>query len=100
VGAGPGNNGGTTYVTPRTLITYGPAFKTKKRRPVFLFTDATGQPGTSFFCKLDRRRWHSCGSPLKLSRLGVGKHVLRVKGVNALGIAEEQPVQRKFRVVG
>jgi Tol biopolymer transport system component len=99
VGAGPGNNGGT-YVTPRTLITYGPAFKTKKRRPVFLFTDATGQPGTSFFCKLDRHGWHSCGSPLKLSRLGAGKHVLRIKGVNALGVGEEKPVQRSFQVVG
>jgi Tol biopolymer transport system component len=90
---------GIVYVTPDTLITYGPAFKTRKRRPVFRFTDATGQPGTFFFCKLDRRRWRSCGSPLKLSPLGTGKHVLRVKAVNAVGTSEPQPVQRAFKVV-
>jgi hypothetical protein len=100
-GGTTGNNGrgGVRYVTPETLITYGPAFKTRKRRPVFRFTDSTGQPGTSFLCKVDRRGWHSCGSPLKLSSLSRGRHVFRVKGVNALGDREPVPVQRAFKVM-
>jgi hypothetical protein len=36
---------------------------------------------------------------LKLSPLSKGKHVLRVKAVNAVGTSEPQPVQRSFKVV-
>ena len=49
------HSGGIAFVTPETQITFGPAFKTRKRRAVFRFVDATGQPGTRFVCKLDRR---------------------------------------------
>ena len=102
--AGTGSDGvkkhdGIPYVKPLTRITFGPAAKTRSRRPVFRFTDATGQPGTSFRCKLDRRRWTRCGSPFKLKRLEGGRHVFRVKGVNAVGSWEERPASRAFKVV-
>jgi hypothetical protein len=87
------------YETPKTRITFGPAFKTRIRRPVFRFTDSTGQPGTKFLCKLDRRHWHSCSSPTKLRRVSRGRHVFQVKGVNAVGVAEAKPSRRKFKVV-
>jgi hypothetical protein len=93
-------NGGVTYVAPQTLITFGPSSKTKKRRPVFRFTDATEQLGTSFFCRVDRHRWTPCNSPRKLSRLAPGGHLFRVKARNAVGVWGSQPVQRKFKVVG
>jgi hypothetical protein len=93
------HSGGVSYVTPETQITFGPAFKTRARRPVFRFTDETGQPGTSFFCRLDRQRWRSCSSPSKLKRLSPGKHVFKVKGVNAVGVWDPQPVKRSFKVV-
>ena len=57
---------------PRRRVTFGPSFKTRKRRPVFRFIDATGQPGTTFLCRVDKRRWKPCASPLKLPRLGRG----------------------------
>ena len=47
-----------------------------------------------------RRRWKPCASPLKLPRLGKGRHVLRVKGMNALGVWEAAPSKRRFKVVG
>lgn len=87
------------FEIPQTLITFGPAFKTRARSPVFRFTDATGQDGTKFICKLDRRRWKSCSSPLKLKKLDRGKHAFRVKGVNASGEWEARPTRRKFKVV-
>ncbi len=93
------HSGGIAFVTPETQITFGPAFKTRVRRPVFRFTDETGQPGTSFLCRLDRERWRSCSSPSKLQRLVPGKHVFKVKGVNAVGIWDPQPVKRSFKVV-
>jgi len=90
---------GIPYVTPVTRITYGPAFKTRQRRPVFRFTDTTGQPGTRFLCKVDRAGWRSCGSPLRLKPVGPGKHLFEVRGVNAAGTTESQPVKRSFKVV-
>jgi hypothetical protein len=102
-----GTSGGTTpthdgiaYVTPLTRITFGPAFKTRVSRPVFRFTDATGQPGTTFICRIDRRRWTRCGSPTRLKRLGRGRHVFRVKARNAVGTWEARPAARRFKLVG
>ena len=93
------HSGGIAYVTPEALITFGPSFKTRKRAAVFRFVDSTGQPGTSFFCKLDRRSWRSCSSPLKLKRLRPAKHVFKVKAVNAVGVWQPQPVRHSFKVV-
>lgn len=96
-GSGPG---GIAYVVPVTRITFGPAFKTRARRPAFQFVDATGQPGTTFICKLDRQRWKPCASPSRLKHLRRGRHVFQVKGRNAIGEWEERPTKRAFKLVG
>ena len=93
------HSGGIAYVTPATRITFGPSFKTRRRRAVFRFTDSTGQPGTRFICKLDRRRWRSCSSPKRLKRFRRGRHVFKVKAVNAAGAWEARPVKRRFKLV-
>jgi len=90
---------GIAYVAPLTRITFGPSAKTRYRRPVFRFTDSTGQPGTHFTCSLDRGRWKPCGTPLKLPRLRPGRHVFKVKAVNAVDVPETHPVSRVFKVV-
>jgi Tol biopolymer transport system component len=87
------------YVTPHTRITFAPASKTRDRRPVFRFTDSTGQAGTRFHCKVDRHAWKACRSPLRLRRLDRGRHLLSIKAVNAVGIAEPQTAKRSFKVV-
>jgi len=88
-----------TYVTPHTRITFAPAAKTRSRSPVFRFTDSTGQPGTSFSCKLDRKPWRACTSPLRLKRLGRGKHTLEIEAKNGAGEVEPVPAKRRFKVV-
>jgi len=90
---------GFEYLVPRTRITFAPASKTRSRSPVFRFTDSTGQSGTTFQCKVDRKPWRRCSSPLRLKRLGRGKHVLQIKAINAAGDVEPQPVKRAFKVV-
>jgi len=90
---------GISYATPLTKITYGPAAKTRKRRPVFRFADMTEQPGTKFRCRVDRGRWTGCSSPLRLKRLSLGRHVFRVKGVNAVGAWDARAASRSFKVV-
>jgi len=87
------------YVTPHTRITFAPASKTRARRPVFRFTDLTGQVGTRFSCKVDRRPWKPCSSPLRVKRLSLGRHVVAVRAVNAAGTGEPLPVKRRFKVV-
>ncbi len=87
-------------LTPRTRITMGPASKTRKRTAVFRFTDTTGDaPGTTFFCKVDRRKWQRCSSPLHLRRLRLKRHVLRVKAIDPAGNAEPKGAKRRFKVV-
>jgi hypothetical protein len=87
-------------LTPRTRITMGPASKTRKRKAVFRFKDSTGDaPGTTFFCKFDRRKWKKCSSPLNLRGLKLKGHVLRVKAVDPAGNAEAKPAKRRFKVV-
>lgn len=106
-GGGGGTNGGSgavvrngiVYVTPLPRITFGPASKTRLRRPVFRFIDSTEQPGTKFFCRVDRQRWAQCTSPLKLKKLKLGRHVFSVKAVNAVGMPSASPVKRQFKVV-
>jgi len=97
----PGGNGpsGPAFVTPETTITFGPAAKTRKHKVVFRFNDATEQPGSSFVCKLDRRRWHACSSPKRLRKLSFGRHTFAVKAVNHIGVWDDRPAKRGFKVV-
>lgn len=102
-GGGQGGEGsrppdGEPHLTPRTRITLGPALKTRARRPGFRFVDATGQSGTTFICRVDRRPWRRCRSPQRLKRLRPGWHVFRIKGFNS-GLWEQRAVRRKFKVV-
>jgi hypothetical protein len=95
-----GSKNGIEYVTPQVKITFGPAFKTRLRRPVFRFADMTGQPGTRFYCRVDKRPWQGCTSPVKVKKVKLGRHVFAVKAVNALGTPGASPLKRAFKVVG
>jgi hypothetical protein len=97
-GGGGGSIGKAEPVVPQTRITFGPASKTRKRRPVFRFTDTTGQGGTEFRCRVDSGRWMGCSSPYKAKSLKPGPHTFSVKGANS-GLREPRPVSRKFKVV-
>jgi hypothetical protein len=99
LGAQGGAASGVTYVTPLARITYGPAAKTRLRRPTFRFVDSTEQPGTKFFCRVDRQRWSECTSPIKVKKLKLGRHLFSVKAVNAIGKPGPAPVKRAFKVV-
>jgi Tol biopolymer transport system component len=95
---GGGSIGKAQPVVPQTRITFGPASRTRTRRPVFRFTDATGQFGTEFRCRVDSGRWKGCSSPYKAKRLNPGRHSFSVKGINS-GLWERLPVSRRFKVV-
>lgn len=85
---------------PKTRVTMGPGVKTRKRKAVFRFADVTADPpGTSFFCKVNKAKWRSCSSPLRLKRLKPRRYVLRVRAVDLAGNAEKLGAKRIFAVV-
>lgn len=85
---------------PRTRITAGPGVKTQRRKVLFRFADVTEDLSAHFVCRLDRRRWGDCSSPLQLRHLGYRRHLLRVKAIDAAGNQEKTGTKRSFRVVG
>src|SRR5436305_3229522 len=94
-----GGKPGLSYLTPVPKITFGPAAKTRLRRPTFRFEDATGQTGTKFFCRVDRQRWTGCISPLKVKKVTMGRHGFTLKAVNAVGTPWATLTKRQFKVV-
>lgn len=82
---------------PQTTITSGPGGQRKSRRAVFRFR--SDGAGSSFRCKLDRRRWHSCRSPTIYRRLGLGRHAFRVQAIGASQLADPTPARRRWRVM-
>jgi hypothetical protein len=87
-------------LTPRTRITMAPAAKTAKRKAVIRFTDSTGSsPGTTFRCKIDKKKWRSCSSPLRLKKLKPRRYTVRVKASDPAGNVEGRGAKRSFKVI-
>jgi hypothetical protein len=107
VGAGGGQSACSAAVTyvedstpPHTRITLGPASKTRSTSPVFRFADVTDDPpGTVFLCKVDRKKWKACRTPLHLHHLKLSSHVVRIKAIDTAGNVETPGAKRRFKVV-
>jgi hypothetical protein len=88
-------------IAPHVRITAGPGVKTRRRKVVFRFSDLTGDPSTVFRCRLDRRKWRRCRSPLRLRHVKRRrKHVVRVKAFDGAGNRQRRAVKRRFKVIG
>ena len=82
-------------VAPDTRIDRGPKGKTNKRRVTFRFS--SDDPGASFECSLDGKRFRACTSPLR-ARLGKGKHSFAVRAVDAAGNADPRAARMRFKI--
>jgi hypothetical protein len=67
-----------------------------KRRATFSF--ASGERGSKFQCKLDKRKFKPCTSPKTYKKLKPGKHVFRVKARDRAGNVDRTPTVRRFRI--
>jgi dipeptidyl aminopeptidase/acylaminoacyl peptidase len=81
---------------PKTSLGKHPPRRTKKRRAKFTFS--SDEPGSRFECKLDRKSFKACRSPLK-KKVHVGRHVFKVRAVNAEGTADATPAVFSWRVL-
>jgi Ca2+-binding RTX toxin-like protein len=90
---------GPDRVPPNTRLGRRPGhlvFKTHRLRAI-AFAFASNEPGSTYRCRLDRRRWVRCSSPRRF-RVASGRHVFRVYAVDRAGNADATPVVYRFRV--
>ena len=62
------------------------------------FSFASGEAGSKFLCKLDKKKFKACTSPKTYKRLKRGKHVFRVKARDRAGNVDRTPVVKRFRI--
>ena len=67
-----------------------------KRKATFRF--ASAEKGSTFQCKLDRKKFKPCTSPKTYKKLKRGKHVFRVKARDRAGNVDKTPIVRRFRI--
>ena len=61
------------------------------------FRFSSSEPESSFACKLDKRPWEACTSPVKY-KVGLGKHRFKVRATDSAGNADPTAAKRRFVV--
>jgi trimeric autotransporter adhesin len=80
---------------PATLIRRA-QINQAKRTATFKF--ASGERGSTFSCKLDKKKLGPCTSPKTYKRLEPGKHAFRVKARDAAGNLDATPAVKRFKI--
>jgi hypothetical protein len=83
---------------PETKFKKRPENKLDGSTATYKFTST--EAGSSFECKLDRKKYKPCSSPHKLKHLKPGKHKFSVRSIDAAGNPDPSPAKDKFKVVG
>ena len=80
---------------PNTTIKKKPRRKTALRKAKFKFV--SDQAGSTFQCKLDKKRYRPCRSPFK-RKVRPGRHIFRVRAINPQGLVDPTPAVFRWRV--
>jgi hypothetical protein len=83
------------FTAPVTVIGAHPKRVTTKRMARFTFS---GEPGSTFRCRWDRKAYRACASP-KRFRVGLGRHKFRVFAIDKAGNVDTTPVVFRWKVV-
>ena len=82
-------------VLPDTTLVKGPRSSTKRTAKLkFKATEAA-----TFRCKVDKKAWRPCSSPLRLKNLKVGKHKVLVRATDLVGFVEAKPLKVTWKVL-
>jgi hypothetical protein len=80
---------------PRTLLR-ATRINQAKRKATFRF--GSGEKGSKFLCKLDKKKYKPCTSPTTYKKLKGGKHVFRVKARDKAGNVDRTPIVKRFKI--
>ncbi|MFL5900036.1 MAG: NosD domain-containing protein [Solirubrobacterales bacterium] len=98
-GGGSGGGGSSSDSTPpQTKITKGPKAKTHATTAKFKFSST--EAGSTFECKLDKKPFKRCKSAKTYKKVKPGKHVFKVRAIDAAGNVDPSPAKKKFEVLG
>jgi len=86
----------TPDVTPPRTRLRAAKVNSAKRRATFTF--ASGEKGSKFLCKLDKKKYKPCTSPKTYKKLRPGKHVFRVKARDRAGNVDRTPMVKRFKI--
>jgi hypothetical protein len=88
-GPGPGSEN----APPNTKLK---SAKIKKHKVTFKFSSS--EAGSTFLCKLDKKKFAKCKSPKTYKNLKPGKHKFQVKAVDSQGTPDPSPAVKKFKI--
>lgn len=72
------------------------AKKVDGRTATFRF--GSDEPHSSFNCRIDKKPFRACESPVRYGRIDPGRHVFRVTAVDAAGNEDPVPARQRFRI--
>jgi hypothetical protein len=81
---------------PDTTVDSGPKAQIKRHEATFLFS---AEPNATFACSLDGADFSACTSPLTLTGLRRGEHVLQVAAIDEAGNHDASPAVSSFKVI-
>jgi hypothetical protein len=98
-----GPSSGACSMSPGTPDTDPPQTELRllprgKQQTVATFLVSSDEPGSTFRCRLDKRKWKRCGERRRLRGLDPGKHRFRAQAIDAAGNKDPRPAKRRFRV--
>ena len=67
-------------------------------RHISVFVLKSSEPGSSFECSLDRKRFRACGRKTVYHNLKPGEHVFRARATDKAGNTDASPAKASFRV--
>jgi hypothetical protein len=94
---GATGGGNQNHGAPQTTLFGKPLRATHDRTPTFRFRSS--EAGSSFQCRVDRKPFRPCRSPLTARKLAFGRHVFAVRARDASGNLDSSPASCAFRVL-
>jgi hypothetical protein len=92
----PDGDGATDNSPPQTTIAKGPGIKLAQGKARFSFRSS--ESGSTFACKLDKRKPRPCKSPKTYTGLKPGRHLFKVWATDKAGNKDPTPAKKRFRV--
>jgi hypothetical protein len=68
----------------------------KRMPPIWIFNFSSNEPGSTFRCKLDKRRFAKCSLTKRYEHLGRGSHTFKVFAIDPAGNADSSPAVAHF----